>query len=481
MLTLFCFLSSAFAGTPSEALMMAGRVEEAIPVAREEALAGVGDLDAHERYIDLLLTVGMAGLAEQTYRERMQDAPTDPDAHYLLGRAVTSAKDAQAAYEHALRMQPEHARAHMGMAAVYRATGAPVDAEAAYRRALALDGSLSEAWVGLGSILVMTDRREEALSTARQAMVAVPHDASAYIAVSLLAPAEAVQTLQLATRKVPGDPRVHETLAEALLATGDAQGAVASAAAALGIDPSLPGARLVYMYATEVQRGALDSIGYSELVALRRDATSNPAGALAGLDGLAERYPKSSLVRMARAQPRAATGDLSGAKADLAEAMQLDPTNSEAAAALGLLHASTGEPASAKPLLAAAVEARPSDASLGVALAKAELAVGEAAAAASRLEALWQTNPRSVDVLLTYAGALAATKESDKAYRVLRDGLQSAPDARVVLALAAAARDVGRFEEAADLVDQLAKQSGQEGLSRVADQLRAQGQAASQP
>ena len=65
--------------------MLSGRVDEALPVARQEAFEDPANLDAQERYIDLLLTVGMAGMAEQTYRDRVQQAPMDADAHYLLG------------------------------------------------------------------------------------------------------------------------------------------------------------------------------------------------------------------------------------------------------------------------------------------------------------------------------------------------------------------------------------------------------------
>jgi thioredoxin-like negative regulator of GroEL len=111
-------------------------------------------------------------------------------------------------------------------------------------------------------------------------------------------------------------------------------------------------------------------------------------------------------------------------------------------------------------------------------LAKAELASGDTPGARDRLARLNASRPTDVEVILAYAGALAASKDSDGAYRFLSGAVRKVSDARVVLALAAAARDIGKFDEAASLVDELARQSGEERLHAVAEQLRAQGAAA---
>ena len=47
----------------AERLLRAGRVAEALPVARVEAESAPDDLDAQERYIDALLTMGLIGVA----------------------------------------------------------------------------------------------------------------------------------------------------------------------------------------------------------------------------------------------------------------------------------------------------------------------------------------------------------------------------------------------------------------------------------
>ncbi len=479
LLVLLALLAGPAQGAESkaEALMLAGRVQEALDAARVEAQAAPGDLDAQERYIDLLLTRRMAPLADSTYRERVASAPTDPNAHYLLGRAVTTAEEAQSEYEKALRYDPDHARSHMGMGAVHRALGALDASEAAYRRALSLDPSLSEAWAGLGVALVMQGKPEDALTLARQATSAVGDTSDPYIAIALLAPGEAEAVLAEGAARVPKDPRIPVTLAEVRLSKGDGPGAAAAAAAALKLAPGDIDALMLSMYAAEITSGALDAAGYRDLVASRQRSMEDPGGSLPGFDQLVSRYPKSALVVMGRAQPRAMTGNTGGAKADLETASRLDPTNLEVRASLGLLLAANGDAAGAVDHLRVAVDARPDDLSLVMALGRAEAATGATEVARERLSAAMAANPSNVDVLLAYVGVLAAARESEVAYRVLSDAVARGGDSRVVLALAAAARDVGKFEEAAGLVEELARRTGEMRLLSIADQLRQQGAA----
>src|SRR5690606_20117134 len=108
LLALILLSPSSFAAERVESLLRAGRLAEAIPLAEAEARAAPTDLDAQERYLDLLLTLGLPRDAETFCRERVAVKPGEADAHYLLGRALQSPQASRVAYEHALRIDPEH-------------------------------------------------------------------------------------------------------------------------------------------------------------------------------------------------------------------------------------------------------------------------------------------------------------------------------------------------------------------------------------
>ncbi len=75
-------------------------------------------------------------------------------------------------------------------------------------------------------------------------------------------------------------------------------------------------------------------------------------------------------------------------------------------------------------------------------------------------------------VVLAYAGLLGQIGESMVAYGVLKRAVAVVPDYRLVLALAGAARDIGRAGEAADLLDVLGRQTGSQRVLDTAAALR---------
>jgi len=461
------------AGSQAEALMFSGRVEEALVVAREEALAAPGDLDAQERYIDLLLSVGLPDVAQRTFRARLEDHPTDADAHYLLGRSVTTAEEATASYRRALQLDPDHARSYMGLAAVQRTVGTNREAEAGYRRAVELDPTLGEAWVGLQAVLVVEGRPDEALQVARRAVQALPGEADSYLAISLLAPEEALDTLRTAVDRAGHDPRTHSALGEELLLVPDPAGARAAALRALAIDPALAEPQLTVLFANEMASGDLDLEGYRALVGARRLEAHDPPAALRAYQDLVARYPHTPLTWMARARVRTSLGASAGAESDLRQALLLDPGNVEASAALGLLLHRADRSAEAAPLLNTAAAGRPGDASLAIAAAEALAATGAWDEGLVHLERASSLHPRDVRVILARAKLSSEHGDLEGAYAVLRDALPAVPDVRLVIALAAAARDLGRLEEAAALLEDLGRQSGEQAFIDMAARLRA--------
>jgi tetratricopeptide (TPR) repeat protein len=467
----------AFAGEPISDLLRAGQIAEAVQSAEASAKARPSDLDAQEEWIDLLLSLGIAGHAQQHYAQLLQAHPEDPNLHYLAGRAALSPETSRKAYERALRLNPEHPRAHMGMGALHRAAGDLGAAAAAYQRALLGDAKLAEAWGGLLACYLGAGDRDGALKVAKVAMEAVPQDAEAYLAYAMLDPTQAGLVLREAVSEVPGDARVHASMAEQLLLEGQPEQARRAARLALGIAPDHPGALLALMFADAIASGSLDRQGLEALIDARQQARTDPTGARATLDALAVRYPRAALVPTTRGHLRLAA-DPAGARQDFEAALRLDPNQVEAQAALGLLLHRAGEHSRAVPLLTAAAAARPTDARLAVALANSSFTVGQRDAALRTIERAQAVNPFDVAVVLTRAHLLASWGKHQDAYDVVSTASELIPDVRVIMAVGAAAAELGRYEEAIEIYDMLAGRSGDAKLAETARQLRAKAAAA---
>jgi len=467
-LALFFGLAAAAATPVSESLMYAGDVQNALMAARSEAEADPADIAAQERLIDVLLTLGLYDRAIETYRKRIETAPTDPDAHYLLGRALPDATAARASYERALKFEPIHARSHMGMGAIYTAAGDFDAAIAAYGRATRFDSTLAEAWLGLTRAHLAKGELDQALAVSRRAMDAAPRDPDAYITVAVLDPSSAREVLEKAAKWAPGDPRVHTSLAEIRLADNDAKGAVESVDRALAIDPTDPASMRIKLFASAIARGVLDLQGYRDLIAARESGGQ--------FDALVLRYPDAALVWAARSQHRMAAGDREGALADLEKATTLDPGEAEFQGAYGLLLLDQKRAQDALPWLEQAITARPWDGSLGVAYGRALSAVGRHEQAAKAMKLFAERRLYDSDATIAYADALLAAGKPEAAYQVVLAASERRMDERLVVALMAAATQTGRYGEAADILDQISVATKNPAVHDLAERLRAKAQ-----
>lgn len=456
----------------AEDLMLAGRIAEALPVALAEAEAAPGDMEAQERYIDSLLSMGLLGAADATYRSRVESMPS-AQSWYLFGRVLVSPDEAERAYRIALESDPEHARSYMGLGAVYRATGQADEAIAAYDRSLALDPTLSESYSGLVQLHAGMGNTEAALSVAERAIQAIPSDPEGYLMKAVLAPDTALATLRAGASAAPKDPRIHATLAEQWLDRGNGEEARAAAMQALDISESFADPALSVLFADEMIRDALDADGYHDLLATRLVEDTNIYAAIGAYDALVERYPDSALPLMSRARLKARQGNIEDAIVDLANAIGNDSGNVEAQAALGLLLLDANRLAEAISVLGQVVRARPGDTRLTISLARAQDTAGEKQAALATMERLQAVRPLHVETTLLMAKLQAETGNSDAAYETLITVAREIPDERLVLALAAASTDVGRTQDAARWLERLAMTSGNPAYSELAEKLRA--------
>ncbi len=463
-------MAGAVQAQPSaEDLLRLGQVDQGMQQAQQDARERPADMVAQELYIDLLLSMGLAGRASTYCDVRRRSAPSDPDAHYLVGRAARTAADAQRAYEAALRLNPDHARSFMGMAAVHSAAGRRDAAVSGYARSVQLDPSLSEAWLGWVREVSYTDAAE-ALQVARQAKVAVPAEPGVYLWLDQLEPAAALAHLTDGLAMVPVEARLHAAYAVRLLEAARVGEAGVAADAALQRQPQNASALNVQLYARELGSGRLDIAGYRKIQTLLQ---GDPKPDLWG--PLIERHPTSALTWLGRANARRAAGDLSGHDRDLKQAVVVDESNIEARGAWGLRLLSLERTPEAMPHLEVAARARPWDVSLGLALAAAVGVTDGASEQGELLAVLAERHTMDLRVARTRAQWFLDQGLYEEAYRYTRETLQRLPDGQLGVALVASSLQTGRHQEAAALVESIGKEVGNTRLIEAARQLRAQG------
>lgn len=475
----------AYASEDAEALVRAGRVAEAYPVAREAALAAPADLAAQELWIDLGLNLGLQSMVLPHYRKRLTAPGDEADDHYLMGRVVSSASEAEAHYRKTLELDPDHARAWAGLAAVLRANGHLDVAEDAYRAALVRDRGLTEAWGGLQATLLQKGDVASARAVARDFTRAVPREPSAWMGLATLEPLTARETLAEGARQVPDSPTLQLALARAHLAAGDGGGAEAAVKSALALAPGSAEGQLLAMAARDVKAGDLDGAGWlileDAISAFGLSRSSEQILVVRGrLLGLTSDHPGCALCWTGQARATAQLGDLPAALAEAETAARLAPREPEVQATLGLALLRNGRPDDAVTWLGRAVEARPRDASLAVAYLQALQGAGRNPQARQAADTAARRHPYDPRVVLAVAQILSAQGDKVGAYRVLRDSLARTPDPTLVVALAAAARDAGYLAEAAEIMERLARDTGSPKVREVADRLAAEALAARQ-
>ena len=470
---IFTIVNPVYGASTAEELLFSGRVSEAWPIARAAAQAAPDDLDAQELYIDLAIHLGIQLVAEATLRKRVEANPADANSQYLLGRAARSVDEAERSYREALRLDPGHARAHMGLGAIHRIHGKLAEADAAYRKALMLDPNLSEAWAGLQQVLLTGGFRAQALEAARLAVANVGDRAEPYLALATLEPERGIEILENGAGKAGRDPQIHVVLASLYVLANEGKKGTVSARRALSIHPGHRGAALWLLYADEMVARRLDGSGVKDLIRLRQQLSVDPATAATQIQALAQRYPKSALVLMLASQAWALVKEEEKALQAMEKALKLNPGNEEAVAGLGMAYARAGQWKNARVQLERAVAARPGDASLVIGLCTANWNLGERQAAIARMATLQKARPHDVRVILQLAGWLQEADLAKESYELLQLSARQTPDVRIAVALAAIARDLGNIDEAVGILKNLAKETGSPKVAEAVRQLEA--------
>ncbi|MEO0604166.1 MAG: tetratricopeptide repeat protein, partial [Myxococcota bacterium] len=438
-------------GADAEALLRQGRVVEALDVAAQAIAERPDDVRAQELAIDVFLSLGQVERAVTHARSRVTAAPTSADSHYLVGRAEVDLERSRSAYRKALALDPDHARAHMGLGSLDEAAGNLDAARTAYTRATQGDPQLAEAWMGLARTHLAAGRSAEARTAARTGFDRTQSSDLALV-LATLDPEEARRVLSEALAASGSSLPLHVALARAGLLEGDARLAEDQAQKALVLDVRSFEARSAFHLARELRRGLVDRA----TLALVLGATPGDAAARKRLDGAVAKAPKSAMVRYTRAVARQAARDARFVD-DLEAALPLDATNDLVAAAVGSARLAQGRAAAAIEPLASAVSARPWDRDLSLGLARALREAGHKGDAVQLLARVASANPQHADSQLLYAQTLLDVGKPVEAYAVARVAMQTTGDPRLVAAFVRIAPLAGRPGEAATVLAPIAE------------------------
>ncbi|MCP4809357.1 MAG: tetratricopeptide repeat protein [Proteobacteria bacterium] len=471
MTLLLALLLSASASTDEVvSLLRQGQDAAALSASRQAVVATPGDVEAHELLIDLLVHLGLAYQAENAYRSFKKDNDTAM-GWYLFGRSALQAEDAREAYTLSLAKDETYARGWMGLASIDRAQGGLSRSEERYRKALELDPGLSEAWAGLAGLLMQQKRYDEALEVTRRATEAVPKDPEGWLAGAALDEDNARSWLEEGVKNIPDEPRLLHAVATARIHDNELALAQQALAKAVEIDPGLQQARADLAVLKEIEAKRFDLAGHGMLARARQLSSEAPVAALDTFDLLVKSYPDCYLVWLGRGHLYAEQDLSVEAEADLKKALALSPKSSDVQGALGMMLLNEGSAKEALPLLAGASVARPEDVQLGVSVGLAKANVEGVNAGVTHLAQVAERHPNDTAPVMALVSVLVQAGRPDAAYTVLDRALERYPHPTLLLAFAAAAKDLGKNDKAAETLRELAFITGDAHYDAMADEL----------
>ncbi len=222
------------------------------------------------QHIRELIQKGQLDEAEYRLRDRLNDAPSDPDALNMYGVVLSRKGDALGARSHfkraieanpdeptylvnyglllaqqgdslrateflerAAALDPNWSRGHAQLGELALASGQIDSAEQRFRTALRADPGDAQAMVGLAQVMLVHGNADQALTLAQGAVEKLPIDARAQAVLGMVLLAKghhafARQALENALRLEPANLRVRKLAAKAQIADGDGLAALAS-------------------------------------------------------------------------------------------------------------------------------------------------------------------------------------------------------------------------------------------------------------
>jgi Tfp pilus assembly protein PilF len=168
---------------PGNAVMPAGRPEEAIGRLEQTLRAKPNDAKAHYNLGNVLLQARKPEEAIVHYEQALRIKPDYAEAHNNLGNALLQLGRPQEAighFEQALRIRPDFAEPHGNLGDVLVGLGKIQEAIGHYEQALRIRPDLAEAHNNLGNALLQLGRSREAIGHFEQALRIRPDYAEAH-------------------------------------------------------------------------------------------------------------------------------------------------------------------------------------------------------------------------------------------------------------------------------------------------------------
>jgi tetratricopeptide (TPR) repeat protein len=426
----------ALARTPGNVKLLRGLGDSLVPQRKYSAAIAAFKQVANKSPRDFAAMYQLAQIltwshryseAEPYYRRALTLDPNNVEAWTAWGESLSFAKDYRArdAFNRAIQLRPNYARALAGLGNVYAWNNEYAQAENAYRRALAAAPRSSAALIGVGDALSFTSRSPEAIPYYQRALLSEPANLQARLGLG--------RALVQAKREKEAVPYLRQVLAR--------------------------------------EPGNADALQLLAQAQAAQNGTSAPT-AITTLQNLLARQTlpaerAQTLLDIAQLQARA--GDFKAASASYTKAIQLAPNDSEVALAYAQALVGEGEWDEAGRVVSDILRRDPANTRALIMQVAVESKTGtpeRAAALANRLLALNVTEPQDALIL---ANALRAAGNRDGAQQVLKRLALEADtaDPAQALEIATAVRDAGMYELAQPMFEKILAASPKNAEARL--------------
>ena len=223
---------------------------EAEDYLRKAAGLQPGNADFRYRLASVLKKNGKSGEAAlqlDRFRDLRERTQKERRASVLMRRAEASLQagdpvEAKKLYQQAIRLNPQHAEAHLNLGVAYERLGQGALAEAMFRKALQIRRDYSDAHLNLGLKLAEKARFAQALESVREAVRLAPANPAARKALAMVLtrlkrPLEAVPHFELLVQRDPASAEARLDLGIALAEAGKRERALAAFDEAVRLEP----------------------------------------------------------------------------------------------------------------------------------------------------------------------------------------------------------------------------------------------------
>jgi protein O-GlcNAc transferase len=214
-----------------EALERIGALDPAVEAFQAATTERPSFRKASNNLVLALVKAGRGPEAAERARKLVTDSPSDPDAHFTRGLALSEQDYAEAirSFRRALELAPRHALARYNLALVLNRADRQVEAAQELERTIAIEPR-PEAHYQLGVIYWHQGDLDRAVRALRAAIAAQPRYADAHYTLGAVLKARrdwpgAADALRRAIALQPDLSAAHYTLAQVLELSGDAGGA----------------------------------------------------------------------------------------------------------------------------------------------------------------------------------------------------------------------------------------------------------------